>query len=494
MQPLTARTSALLLTLVALLKLSYLFDYSGLPFLWGPVFDSVVYRAQAEAVLAGRHGDPTLLAFSPLYGYLLAGVGVAPPIKLALFQVALGVLNTALVARIGRALFGPAAGLCAATLFVGYGLFTFYESKVLSETLGLTLLLLSLFFLTSESTRVRVFAAPTLLAGALLGLAILSRASLLFVGFATVASALMPWAPADPLKRRLQRVAWLAIGLAAPLVAHGLFTLAHTGFFVPVIFVSRTAAAAARVGDAWRGDLSALSPRASGEVSAWDVVDQARARLAAGPDAAQPSPPLDLWGVLSGAPVKLADTLRDIETTFDYGFYGERSEVPTLYAFPVSFGLLMLFAGFGAALLARERALRSAWPLAGLVLGTLATTALFHPSSRYRLPLALALALVGGAAVPAIARLERVRLRSALSAVLVVGALALGARHATRGLSAPAWWHVRVAESAVEAGDAALATERVRAAALLAPSDSALQRRIEALSRRGGLPPPPRPH
>ena len=172
MLPLTARTSALLLTLVALLKLAYLFDYSGLPFLWGPVFDSVVYRAQAEAVLAGRHGDPTLLAFSPLYGYLLAGVGVAPPIKLALFQVALGVLNTALVARIGRALFGPAAGLCAATLFVGYGLFTFYESKVLSETLGLTLLLLSLFVLTSESTRVRVSAAPTLLAGALLGLAI----------------------------------------------------------------------------------------------------------------------------------------------------------------------------------------------------------------------------------------------------------------------------------------------------------------------------------
>ena len=228
-------------------------------------------------------------------------------------------------------------------------------------------------------------------------------------------------------------------------------------------------------------------------MSAWDVVDQARARLAAGPDAAQPSPPLDVWGVLSGAPVKLADTLRDIETTFDYGFYGERSEVSMLFAFPLSFGVLLLFATVGAALLARERALRAAWPLAGLVVGTLATTALFHPSSRYRLPLALALALMGGAAVPAVTRLSSAGVRRMLAAALILGSLALGARHATRGLSAPAWWHVRVAESAVEAGDAALATERVRAAALLAPSDSVLQRRLEALTRRGGLPPPPRP-
>src|SRR3954452_8275653 len=94
------RTSWLLGLLVAV-RLAYLGQYLQLPFVFGPVFDSQVYIAQADAILAGRFADPALLAFSPLYGYFLALLGSTPGHLLPLIvQLALGVLNIVLIYRI----------------------------------------------------------------------------------------------------------------------------------------------------------------------------------------------------------------------------------------------------------------------------------------------------------------------------------------------------------------------------------------------------------
>src|SRR5262245_1687923 len=106
------RRLVLLLAGAGLFKLVYLVQYARLPFLRAPLFDSVVYLRQAQAVLAGRFDDAALLAFSPLYGYFLALMGagrlIGAPI---LAQLALGTLNLYLVYRLVRPRFGEAAAL-----------------------------------------------------------------------------------------------------------------------------------------------------------------------------------------------------------------------------------------------------------------------------------------------------------------------------------------------------------------------------------------------
>ena len=56
-----------LIGLVAVYKVAYFFEYAALPFLYGPIFDSAVYDAQAQAVRAGVFGDATLPDFAFLF-------------------------------------------------------------------------------------------------------------------------------------------------------------------------------------------------------------------------------------------------------------------------------------------------------------------------------------------------------------------------------------------------------------------------------------------
>ncbi len=479
-----------LIGLVAVYKVAYFFEYAALPFLYGPIFDSAVYDAQAQAVRAGVFGDATLLAFSPLYGYFLALFPIGEFVYVVVAQLALGFANVFMVHRIALRMFGTREALAAASLYFGYGLFSFYETKVLSETLGLSLALISLLLSTSDAVRLRGEAKSSLAAGALLALAVLARASLLFSGCASVVCAFLPWgSPRESARIHVQRGASFAAGFALLLCANGAWNYTHTGFFVPVIFVSHTAAAAANVGEQWHGDLAALSANADGDVSAWDVVEQARDRLAhRGHESTTTTRLTDLnvSGILRSAPAKILSTLSDQETTFDYGFYGERTEVKSLYLLPLSFACLVLFGVLGAFFLARTHGANSLWVFLPFIVGTLATTVLFHPSSRYRLPMGLPLVLLGGYGLVRAYTTERVRTRRVLCGALLVATLALVTRHELHSLRAPAWWELRVAEAAAAAGDLATVEQRVRRARELAPSDSQLQRRLNRLSQING--------
>lgn len=489
------RRLAALLLLVTLYKLAYLIEYARLPFLRGPIFDSVVYLRQARAVLAGRFDDAALLAFSPLYGYFLALCGgahrVGPPL---LLQLGLGTLNLWLLYRLARPRFGEAAALLSAGLYFGYGLLLSYESKIVSETLALTLALLA-----ASAYQSAAFAAGrlpvALLAGALIGLSVLQRASLIFVPPLAVALAALPFRAAErraAARPRLRRTLGVALGLWVVLGGNGLWNLWHSGFFVPVIMVSQTVQKTTdpEFGD----DFAVFAQNESGTANALDVVNQAERRLAAR-RAGQPDPEagarrglfgVNLWGVIKGAPVKLAHTFTDYEVTYDYGYFGERSEIRSLGLLPVSFGTLLLLGLAGAVALARREGIFALVPYLPYALGSVATTVVFHASSRYRLFLVIPLLLLAGFGVVSLWRLAAGwRLRPAgLLLVLPAAAVCVGlaVRTLTYQMLSPAQWELRVAQSAAVAGDMAELQRRIARARAVAPGNAAVEQRIKLLT------------
>lgn len=476
-EPTERRRLLVLLLLAALLRITYLLEYLSLPFIDGPLFDSVVYLRQAESIEAGRLGDPSLVAFSPLYGYFLAAFGADARLLPIAAQLFFGLCTLYLLHRAAAALFDEVTALSAGLLLTGYGLVVFYETKLMSEALGLFLLVASVTVLASASfRRGRLVASAG--AGSLLALAVLARASLLFCVPFFVVAAFLPWAPDEPRRARARRGLGLGLSIALIFGAHGLENLAHTGLFVPVILPSQTAAEASRAD--WTGSFDVFGP----DASPWDVVDQARERIARA-ERGEPDPPgpeIDLAGLIRRAPVKAALTFRDTETSFDYGYYGERSEVRVFALMPLSFGAIALLALAGAVLLARTRGWRALVLHLPIVMGVLAVAIMFHPSSRYRLPLVVPLVLLGGyAARQAVAREGPRRWLGAALLFVVIGAFAVPTYAGWR-LSRPAAWHVRVAEAAIEAGRYEEADLRLRRAlSLVDDDDVALRHRLERL-------------
>lgn len=470
-------------------KVVYLAQYLDLPFLFGPLFDAHVYLLQARRILEGRFGDPTLLAFSPLYGYFLAAMGAHQgSIHPVLVQLGLGLLNVWLLHRITCRQLGATAALVAAMLYAGYGPLLCFETKIMSETVGLTLLLTTLELISRRSFASGAL-STSMAAGACMALAVLARASLL----PTVPLlALATWvrrddeAPAVAGWRgpRLRRALVFALGLGMTLSAHGGWTKLHSGLFVPVILVSNTATRATQ--QTWTGDLAIFRGTAEQHVGAFSVVRQATERLARA-SRGDPEPvrgAFSLFGYLTQVPSKLWLTLRDRETSFDYGFYGERTEAWVLRLCFVSFGMLVSMGSLGLAVAWRSSKLRALAPWLAVAAGTLLTTTMFHPSTRYRLPLALALLPLTGLVWQHALALPAKRLRQAALAGLSLVGLCFALVQFVRPLENPAFWQLRVAESALEEGNFALARERIAAARALDTNDAHVTQHADRLTQR----------
>lgn len=466
-----------LVVLAVVIRIAFRLESTALPFEDGPLFDSPVYLRQAAAIRAGHFGDPTLLAFGPLYGWFLALFG-----RFAIdAQLVLGLGTALIVERAAARTSSPPAGLVALALWIGFAVPLFYESLVMSETLGLFLVAAALAtYLDARFGDADPRACVG--AGALLGLATLARANLLFALPFFVFGALVRRA-SEARGVRSRRTVLLALGLGAVLVVQGTWNYAHVGRFVPIILASRTASRASTHG-AWDGS---LAPLGSGEAppSAWDVVHQAEATLAS--DEPAPTPAVDVAGWLASSPAKLARTFSDVETTFDYGFYGARTEMRSLAWEPVSMGTLLVLGLLGAWLGIRRRGVRWIVPYLPLVIGTVLVTTLFHPSGRYRLSMALPLVLLSADGLVALAHLEKHRRRVALATALIV--VALGWRHLTHPLASPGMWQLRVAESETVRGDLDAARARIARAEALGGAD--VEERIRLLRAAHALPPPP---
>ena len=477
MQPL-ARARWLLLILALILRVAFRLESTELPFMEAPLFDSSVYLAQAHAIRTGDFADATLLAFGPLYGWFLALFG-----SFAIdAQLALG-LGTTFVLERTAARHSPQAGLACLVIWIAYAMPLFYETLIMSETLGLFLAACAVATFLSDAFS-RADARVATGAGALLGLATLTRANLLFALPFFVLAALVPRRD-EGRATCVRRTLALVCGVALVLVANGAWNFAHVGRFVPVILASRTAGIASAQGG-WTGSLAPLASSGA-PPSAWDVVHQAEATLASH-DAA-PMPSIDLAGWLASSPAKLARTFSDVETTFDYGFYGERSELPSLSWQPVSMGTLLFLGALGALLLVRREGWRALGPHLPLVVGTVLVTTLFHPSARYRLAMAIPLVLLASEALIEVARVPDLRRRRGALALVAVVVTGLGVRHLTHPLASPGMWELRVAEGEAARGDVDAARARITRAR--ERGGEGVEERIAALRAARALPPPP---
>jgi 4-amino-4-deoxy-L-arabinose transferase-like glycosyltransferase len=479
------RSLAVLLIVAVVFKAVYLAQYMALPILQGPAFDSLVYLRQASAVHAGKFGDASLLGFAPLYGYLLAASG-APDnlVRIVIVQFLLGCLNLLLIYQIGVQLFERRAALISAWLYLGYGLLVFYETKIMAEILGLTLSLATLALHTSPAfARGRMSIA--LASGATMSLAALARPNVIVVMPFVAMVILLSWRSADapfddrPFSPRLWRASGWLLGIALVLGASGSWNYYNTGFFVPVLFGRTTSERASQT--RWEGNLSVFSTLESGDVSAFDMVERAQARLdGRAPDAPKDTK-IDVTGIVANAPSKLLATVRNTDTGFMYGYYGERSEVPVLRLLSLSFGSLAVLGLLGAAATIASGRWRRLLPLFPWAAAAFASTVLFHPDNRYRLPLVLVLLLASGAGIAALSRRYDEARTWWIAAPVALACVYFSYATLTYQLQDPAMWQLRMAESAISARDAQEAERRIARAQAIAGDQPHIRHRIEYL-------------
>jgi hypothetical protein len=477
------RRLILLFVLAASLKLAYALEYvSALPFFDAPIFDSVIYVHQAAAVRAGDFGDGTFVAFSPLYGYFLA---LFDEKSVVVVQLALGLVNLGLLYAVVRRLFDPLVAFVAGLLWVLYGLLLFYETKVMSETLGITLCLGAFaLYLSPGFRRGRVL--ESLWCGVLLGFAVHARGNVLYSAlfFGLVAAA--SWSAVGVgVRRRLVRTASFGLGFGLVLTLNGLWNLHHAGHFVPV----RSGQASAPT--TWDGTLDRYADE-HGNLSVWDYVDGAVRRLDERRDGDVLGVDVSAWDVktiLVAAPQRVLLTFRDTETTVQYGYYGERSELRSLRILPVSFGMLLVLAAVGAIAITRREGWRALLPYAPFVLGAIATSVMSFPSSRYRLAMVLPLMTLGAVGVMAVARDadRRRRLASGLALALACGFFAV--RTMTYELAHPGLWQIRIAQSEQARGDVDAVERRLQRAIELEPNDRHVRAAVARMRAMRGASP-----
>lgn len=145
--------------------------------------DSAEYLRMADHIRAGRGpiiSDECRLGRMPGYAIFLAGLRALFGRSLLAVRLVQALIATGavwLVALLARELFGQAEGLWAAAIAAVYPFFIIYSGLVLTETVSTALLLGGLWCLLAAVRQERW--VPGALAGGLLGLAVLARASLL---------------------------------------------------------------------------------------------------------------------------------------------------------------------------------------------------------------------------------------------------------------------------------------------------------------------------
>jgi tetratricopeptide (TPR) repeat protein len=435
----------LLLLATFALKVAVLAHFNGHPLLQpAGDMDSGVYARLAADVARGdlllRGPGPVPFFVSPLYIYFLAAIhalSAGSLLAVKVVQIALGTAAAGLVYGMTRRLFGDRAALLAGILYALTGVVTFHEILILQAALDPFLTALFLYLiavgLTAGSSSSRVWVA----AGAAGGLLALNRPNVLLCVAAVAAAlavakiSLRTFAPAVAFLAGTAAV--VALPLARNLIVSGepVLISSHGGLnflvgngpgangvyrAIPGITpdIGGQAADTKRVAEAEEG-----RPLTTREVSV-HFARKAWAWIRSEPGAAVALFAKKVRFVLSGDEAPL---------NFSFPWYRERSLA--LKLFFVGPGLLVPLAGAGfvLALFALAGAARRAllvW--SAFVPAYVLAVAVFFVATRYRLPLLVALAPLGGAAVarlPEAWRAKGARLGAAVVAAAVLAAVAL---------------------------------------------------------------------
>ncbi|MBI3450577.1 MAG: tetratricopeptide repeat protein [Acidobacteria bacterium] len=224
----------IVLALAAIFRIAYFLQYRAESvFFDAPFLDAFIYDSWARRIAAGEWFPKDAFYFAPGYPYALAvfykviaaTVGAAYAL-----QMALGLLNIVLIRRLAALAFGSRVADVAAALAALYASFPFLESKLMSPTLSLSLLLAALTMLVGATSRGG--ARRWALAGCLLGATSLVRPeSLLAAPFVVLWIRLWGGRAAPGAKGTSWRIAALALlaGWAIPILPVTLHNAAHGG-------------------------------------------------------------------------------------------------------------------------------------------------------------------------------------------------------------------------------------------------------------------------
>jgi tetratricopeptide (TPR) repeat protein len=396
---------AVLLLVAAAFRAVYFVLYSRDAVLFdGPILDARIYDTWARGIASGDWLGPEAFYLSPLYPYVLGVLYFIFGHSFALIyglQSLLGLVNIALIHRLGSSIFGPRAGLYAACGAALYAPFPLFETKLLGATLGLSLHLVALTLLARAespgSGGTRRGRGRWLAAGLAIGLcALVLPSSILLAALYAAAT----W-------RRPRAAATLLAGcLAAPLLilAHNLYV---AGDPLPlsgqggITFYQGNNPTAQGVYNPVPGFSGAPENQAAEEKSLAEAETGRtlrRSEVSAhyfrkGIDFIMRQP--GRWLLIEAR--KVAALLGSYETSTEYSLRVERARIPWLWLPILPFAVI---AGAGIAGVFDRRLHAVGGPgLRALHLYALYAAAvplIFFVSSRYRLPLVPALLIYAG--------------------------------------------------------------------------------------------------
>lgn len=414
------RSLAIVLLAAAVFRAVYFFLYSRQSVLFdGMMLDASVYDAWAKSIAAGEWIGKEAFYLPPLYPYALAvlyslfGHSYA---LVYLLQELLGLANLVLVYRIGTAVFNERAGILAACGAALYGPFAFFETKLLSTTVGLALNLAALLILVRAeqdwARTGRISVRRWLVAGLAIGIASLCLPGtilllIVYAGARAVSSARL--------------AASMAAGAFVALLPVLLHNLAVAGD--PLFLSGQGGITFYQGNNPSANGLYDVVPGFSGAPELQPAEEKAIAEREEGRPLRRSQVSAHFFGkglrFIVSSPgrfirlefSKLGRLLGDYEASTEYSIYMEREQIPWLriaflpYAVIVGLGSVSLLGGPAWSALSAVAGARGRRPRAGggsvaLFLYTLYAAAiplLFYVSSRYRLPLVPALLVYGGA-------------------------------------------------------------------------------------------------
>jgi tetratricopeptide (TPR) repeat protein len=380
-----------------------------LPISRTPHYDSLEYLSWARQLASGDFTWPVAPPHGPGYPFFLAvvlAVFSGSLFAARIVQSILGALTCLAIARTGAKWFGDRAGLAAGALLALYAPLIWIDVSILAE--GLLIFTLAVALWCAATTR------SALLIGALVGFAAIVRpTALVFLPLFLVIGATTWRARAAMLAAVAAVIAPVTIANARtshafiPVQAFGgmNFYLGNSPF--------RDGLPSARPGAEWdriEGDAARHGAVGPLEEDRWFM------RKTRGEIASHPLQYLRLTAF------KLVRTLQNDEIRDTHSFYFFASEV-ALLRWLIPFALLAGLAAAGAVIAGR----RGFAALAYIALAVVACVALVV-AARYRMPMVLGLALLGGVAIDRIIG----PLRKAVPAIvgaLVVAVLTLLWRH-----------------------------------------------------------------
>jgi tetratricopeptide (TPR) repeat protein len=223
--------AAALVGVAAVLRFAYLRDLAAIPFFDHPIMDASYHDAWARRIAGGELlGDQPFFR-DPLYAYLLGalyrlsdGSYLLPRV----IQFSLGSLTCLFAYLVAKRAKGLLAGVIAGALCAAYPVLIYFEGELLTESLFTFLGMLGIWLL--DRARYRGGRRDWFLGGLVLGLALITRPTIMLLLPAAVAGAMVF------ARRRWLAAGLLVLGIAIPVAPVTTHNYVVSGEFIPLVW------------------------------------------------------------------------------------------------------------------------------------------------------------------------------------------------------------------------------------------------------------------